>query len=122
MRNTLLEVCTVFCINNNNNFSSRRVIKSVKNFIDYCICFPQFYCESYQILWRCRVYIGTATYAPNFVEIGVQEHSLRTHILCGEKKKKAKKKKKKNTNKIISQELLGPFLSNLVCKVLFMIW
>ena len=32
--------------------SGRRVNKLVKIFIDYRSYFPQFYCESYQILWR----------------------------------------------------------------------
>ena len=36
-----------------------------------------------QILWRCR---GIATCAPNFVEIGAQEHSFRALLLFGAKK------------------------------------
>ena len=61
--------------------------------------------------------LGSATCAPNFVKIGAQEHSFRTLLLFGAKKKK-------NTDEfqgLVSLELLGLFLSNLICKVLYMV-
>ena len=62
----------------------------------------------------------STTCAPNFVEIGAQEHSLRTLLLFGAKKNKIRRKCDKFQG-LVSQELLGLFLSNLICKVLYMV-
>ena len=65
--------------------------------------------------------LGSVACAPNFVEIGAQEHSLCTLLLFGANKKKNMKKiQRVSGTRTVSQELLGLFLSNLVCKVLYM--
>ena len=60
-----------------------------------------------------------ATCIPIFVEIGAHEHSLCTLLLFGVKKKIQRKSDK--FQGLVSQELLGLFLSNLVCKILYMV-
>ena len=53
------------------------------------------------------------------MEINAQEGCLHVHLSSGKKKKNEKKNEKKSDDfqELISQELLGPFLSNLMCKV-----
>ena len=54
------------------------------------------------------------------MEIGAQEHRLRTLLLFGAKKKKIRRKSDEFQG-LVSQELLGLFLSDLICKVLYMV-
>ena len=63
--------------------------------------------------------LDIATCAPNFVEIGAQEHSFHTLLLFGAKKNKNMNKIQRVSGTHISG-IAGLFLSNLVCMVLYM--
>ena len=64
--------------------------------------------------WR----LGSAICVPNFVENGAQELGL-CAILCLVRRRKIRRKFAKFQG-LVSQERLRLFLSNLVCKVLYM--
>ena len=66
--------------------------------------------------WR----LGSAICVPNFIENGAQELEL-CAILCLVRRRRRKIRRKfAKFHGLVSQERLGLFLSNLVCKVLYM--
>ena len=53
---------------------------------------------------------------PHFIEIGTREDCLCMHLSYDAKKKR----KSDEVHELVSQELLGLLISNLVCKVRYM--
>ena len=64
--------------------------------------------------WR----LGSAICVPNFIENGAQELEL-FPILCLVRRRRKIRRKFAKFHGLVSQERLGLFLSNLVCKVLY---
>ena len=65
--------------------------------------------------WR----LGRAICVPNFIENGAQELEL-CAILCLVRRRRKIQRKFAKFQGLVFQERLGLFLSNLVCKVLYM--
>ena len=67
--------------------------------------------------WR----LGSTICVPNFIENGAQQLEL-CAILCLVRRRRRRKIRRKfaKFQGLVSQERLGLFLSNLVCKVLYM--
>ena len=64
---------------------------------------------------------GSATRVPNFVEIDAQERKLCAIFDLVRRRRRKIRRKFAGFHGFISQERLGRFLSNLVCKVLYMV-
>ena len=90
-----------------------------KKFINYRSYFPQFYCKSYQILWRCRAYVALLVYQILLKLVHNNIVSIRFYCLVCRRRREIRRKSDEFQG-LVSQELLGLFLSNVVCKVLYM--
>ena len=100
------------------SFSGRCVNKSVK-FYQISLIFSSISLQIKPIFWK-KWRLGSATCVPNFIENGSQELEL-CAILCLVQRRRTKIRRKfAKFQSLVSQERLGLFLSNLVCKVLYM--
>ena len=92
----------LFRIHSTNSFSSRRVNKI--NWLKFLSTIAHIFLQIVPNFVEMQG-LDSATCAPNFVEVGAQEHSFHTLLLFGAKKKK------KNTKKIQLSRVSGTCIS-----------